>query len=466
MIAVYFASDRIQAVEYVRRRGRFEIQKALSRPLAEGCILGGRILKKEPVTEQLCSLANELSIKGKKICVGVDGAALTVKRLTLPNVSARQRNIFLRDSLPAREASVYDHIVLGDGENGGLDVLACRTDVSFVEDYIQIIKEAGLCIERIDLGISGVIRLNDSCKMLSAEDYSLLIADRDSVSCVSFREGKYRQHSRQRLFSGRNVEETAYVAYKLLSTEDNAALLCGFTEDESERLKKYSVRCAHFPQQPEIIMAKGISLAEYLLPVSAAIQMRDNNHIDLYAGYLHSRRRNRRLSVPAIAAIAFSAAVLISSVVGTVVLANKKANLTAQRNELVSTHSALSSDIEAHDSAVSENLRLVSEYNNILTHRAYLANETEYEALHADLFSQIKRVSGRVTLTSVSSEELIFTLGFSAPSAEEVSAFIERLRAANVFSDILYSGYNKDSSGFSFTLKCTLGVLEVLTYDE
>lgn len=465
MIAVYFASDRIQAVEYVRRRGRLEIQKALSRPLEEGCILGGRILKKESVTEQLCSLANELSIKDKKICVGVDGAALTVKRLTLPNVSARQRNIFLRDSMPARESSVYDHIVLGDGENGGLDVLACRAEVSFVEDYIQVMKDAGLRIDSIGLGICGVIRLNDSCKMLRAEDYSLLIADRDSVSCISFREGKFYQHSRQRLFSGRNAEETASAAYKLLPAENNAALLCGFTEEESDRLKKYGVRCAHFPKQPEITMAEDNSLAEYLLPVSAAIQMWNKKHIDLYAEYLRSRRRNRRLSAPAIAAIVFSASVLISTVVGTVFLANKKADLIAQRDELDRAHSALSSDIEAHDCAVSENLHLENEYNDISVYRAHLNAETEFEALPADLFSQIKRVSGRVTLTSVSSNELVFILGFSAPSAEEVSAFIERLRGAEIFSDILYSGYNKDGSGFSFTLKCTLGGQEVDSND-
>lgn len=81
-----------------------------------------------------------------------------------------------------------------------------------------------------------------------------------------------------------------------------------------------------------------------------------------------------------------------------------------------------------------------------------------YPALNRDFFAAVNGcVSGGIQLSGIdySAADTLLLLRGSCPSAEEISAFVQRLRETELFSEITYSGYSKQENAYQFEITGT-----------
>lgn len=130
--------------------------------LPEGAIIEDEIQKKEEIVEAIKEAVSSAGIKDNTVCLGLTGPNTVVKRLQLPGGDEEEvEDQVLWEAeqyLPfdIENSSIAFHIV-GENEGGGLDVIvgAARNDI--IENFSELVKEAGLKVKIVDLGMLSVI---------------------------------------------------------------------------------------------------------------------------------------------------------------------------------------------------------------------------------------------------------------------------------------------------------------------
>lgn len=140
----------------------YTLAKYASVSLPEGAIIEDEIQKKEEIVEAIKEAVSTAGIKDTSVCMGLTGPNTVVKRLQLPGGDEEEvEDQVLWEAeqyLPfdIENSSIAFHIV-GENEGGGLDVVvgAARNDI--IQNFQELVKEAGLKVKVVDLGMLSVI---------------------------------------------------------------------------------------------------------------------------------------------------------------------------------------------------------------------------------------------------------------------------------------------------------------------
>lgn len=282
MVAVYISNEKIQAVYANKIKSQLDISRVVDLPLPSGSVLNGKIIRTEPVIGQLKCLAGDGQLSKDKIRVIVNIGAVRTKQITIPNLRNRKYiEKLISESFSEKGNAVYDHKVIGRMDDGSLNILACRAESDLIKDYIYVFSEAGLKLSGISLSVGGVINLVDYCGMLKTSSFVLTVADTGGISQYYFKDGQYRLCGYNRLLAERNTPEYAAEIIRslfsaaVLGSDISTAIFSGISEIELEMIRNNKdmagVKCAFFPQQPEVRFANGEQLSDYIFAVSALL---------------------------------------------------------------------------------------------------------------------------------------------------------------------------------------------------
>lgn len=160
------------------KKGSYKLEKYKSILLSEAAIIEDEIQKPDEIVEIISQAIQEMGIKKHIACIGMDGPNTVTKRLQVPDgVEEDVEDSILYESeqyIPfgADDAEI-DFSILGRIEEEDIVdavVGAVRSDV--VENYIELIKEAGLAAKVIDLNVFALLNVFELINDNRLEDIS------------------------------------------------------------------------------------------------------------------------------------------------------------------------------------------------------------------------------------------------------------------------------------------------------
>lgn len=160
------------------KKNQFKLEKYKSILLSEAAIIEDEIQKPDEVIEIIQSAIKEMGIKKHIACLGMDGPNTVTKRLQVPDgVDEEVEDNILWESeqyIPfgADDAEIGFSILGRIEVEDIVDAVvgAVRTDV--VENYVEIIKEAGLTPRVVDLNVFSLINMFELINEARLDDIS------------------------------------------------------------------------------------------------------------------------------------------------------------------------------------------------------------------------------------------------------------------------------------------------------
>lgn len=159
LIGLDIGSSSVKAVEIVHksRDKGFELRSLGQAPLATEAIVQGAFLNSSAIVDAIRESIDSGRISGKDVAASVSGHSVIVKRVNLPQMSREE----LEDQIQweaeqyipfdVNEVNLDFQILDSNEEEGQMDVLLVAAKKDLIDDYVQVITEAGLNPVAIDV---------------------------------------------------------------------------------------------------------------------------------------------------------------------------------------------------------------------------------------------------------------------------------------------------------------------------
>lgn len=158
IIGLDIGSSYIKAVQLNETRSGYELELFDMLPISPELIVEGSIIDAIRVTESIRELVKKAKIKAKNAVISIAGhSSVIIKRISLPEMSEEE----LSESIKF-EAEQYipfdiedvnlDFQILGPKEEPGqMDVILVAVKKDVINDYVSVVKEAGLQTVVVDV---------------------------------------------------------------------------------------------------------------------------------------------------------------------------------------------------------------------------------------------------------------------------------------------------------------------------
>jgi len=150
IIGLDIGSSSVKAVELSVKSKGVELINMGVAPVPPEAIVQGAFLNSGAITEAIQQAVREAGIKTKMVATAVAGHSVIVKKISLPTMSREELEESIRweaeQYIPfdINEVNLDFQILdTGDGE-GQMDVLLVAAKKDLIDDYIQVITDAGL----------------------------------------------------------------------------------------------------------------------------------------------------------------------------------------------------------------------------------------------------------------------------------------------------------------------------------
>lgn len=157
-IGLDIGSSYIKAVKLKEAKGSYELELFHIQPLPPELIVDGSIIDSLRLVDSLKEMVKKAGIKTKNVVISISGhSSVIIKRISLPEMSAEE----LSESIKF-EAEQYvpfdiedvnlDFQIIGPKEEPGqMDVILVAVKKDIINEYISVVKEAGLIPIIVDI---------------------------------------------------------------------------------------------------------------------------------------------------------------------------------------------------------------------------------------------------------------------------------------------------------------------------
>ncbi len=151
IIGLDIGSSHIKTIQLKENKGVYFLERLGITPLAPELVVDGSILDSTRVVEAIKELVLTTDIKAKNTTLSVSGhSSVIIKRVSLPEISEDELsetiNFEAEQYIPFDiEDVMLDFQILGLGEEEGMmDVLIVAVKRDKINEYVSVVKEAGL----------------------------------------------------------------------------------------------------------------------------------------------------------------------------------------------------------------------------------------------------------------------------------------------------------------------------------
>jgi type IV pilus assembly protein PilM len=164
IIGLDIGSSSVKAVE-VSKRGKskdFELSHLGVAPLPPEAIVQGAFLNSSAIVDAIREAVEKAKIKTKHVAAAVSGHSVIVKRVSLPAMTREELDEQIRweaeQYIPfdVNEVNLDFQILDDEGGEGQMDVLLVAAKKDLIDDYVQVIGEAGLTPAVVDVAAFAV----------------------------------------------------------------------------------------------------------------------------------------------------------------------------------------------------------------------------------------------------------------------------------------------------------------------
>lgn len=198
-VGVDFGHHTIKAAFAERSAQGWKITKAGWVPTPPDCIKEGILINPEPVAAALKALLRHTGIQAKNAVLSVQGSTVVVRTVRMPKMSESVLRKSIRFEagryVPTSvEEAFIEFEILGDAEDGQMDVLIVAAPKDFVESRVVAAQMAGLEVDTVDVSPFAAYRSlveTDDSKAWDLETFALidLGSGANTVSVIS--EGQF-----------------------------------------------------------------------------------------------------------------------------------------------------------------------------------------------------------------------------------------------------------------------------------
>ncbi len=168
IVGLDIGSSSVKAVELVSRNKGWELQHVGIAPLPPEAIVQGAFLNSGAIVDAIQEAVGTAGIKNTNAAAAVSGHSVIVKKISLPAMTRDELEESIR-----WEAEQYipfdinevnlDFQILDTGDvEGQMDVLLVAAKKDLIDDYVQVISEAGLSPAVIDVAAFAVENAYDA----------------------------------------------------------------------------------------------------------------------------------------------------------------------------------------------------------------------------------------------------------------------------------------------------------------
>jgi type IV pilus assembly protein PilM len=163
-VGLDIGSSSVKAVELSRRgRGKeFELTHLGVASMPAEAIVQGAFLNSSAIVEGIREAIEKAKIRTKNVAAAVSGHSVIVKKVSLPAMTRDELDEQIRweaeQYIPfdVNEVNLDFQILNGGGGEGQMEVLLVAAKKDLVDDYVQVIREAGLIPAAIDVAAFAV----------------------------------------------------------------------------------------------------------------------------------------------------------------------------------------------------------------------------------------------------------------------------------------------------------------------
>jgi len=164
LVGLDIGSSSVKAVELAARgRGKdFELRSLGLVPLPSEAIVQGAFLNSSAIVDAIKEAIEIGRIKAREVAVAVSGHSVIVKKVNLPTMSrdelAEQILWEAEQYIPfdVNEVNLDFQILDSSNADGQMDVLLVAAKKDLIDDYVQVIREAGLVPSCVDVAAFAV----------------------------------------------------------------------------------------------------------------------------------------------------------------------------------------------------------------------------------------------------------------------------------------------------------------------
>ena len=164
VVGLDIGSSSVKAVELSRRgRGKeFELTHLGVASMPAEAIVQGAFLNSSAIVEAIREAIEKAKIRTKNVAAAVSGHSVIVKKVSLPAMTRDELDEQIRweaeQYIPfdVNEVNLDFQILNGGGGEGQMEVLLVAAKKDLVDDYVQVIREAGLMPVAIDVAAFAV----------------------------------------------------------------------------------------------------------------------------------------------------------------------------------------------------------------------------------------------------------------------------------------------------------------------
>jgi type IV pilus assembly protein PilM len=155
------SSVKLIQLKEVRRRGQvtFALQSFGMKPLPPEAIVDGALMNSTAIVQAIQELLGELKIKHKEVAIGVSGHSVIIKKISMPRMSQEELEEAIQweaeQHIPfeIKDVNLDTQILRPDANDatGQMDVLLVAAKKDMINDYSQVVSEAGLLPVVVDV---------------------------------------------------------------------------------------------------------------------------------------------------------------------------------------------------------------------------------------------------------------------------------------------------------------------------
>ena len=149
-VGLDIGASSVKAVQLKQSRGTYELIRLGIVPLPPETIVDGVIMDSGTVISAINSVFSENQIKAKDVVVAVSGHSVIVKKISLPTMTREELEESIRweaeQYIPfdVNEVNLDFQILNAGAVEGQMDVLLVAAKKDLIDDYVNVLAEAGV----------------------------------------------------------------------------------------------------------------------------------------------------------------------------------------------------------------------------------------------------------------------------------------------------------------------------------
>jgi type IV pilus assembly protein PilM len=162
IVGLDIGSSTVKAVEIVMKGDDFELTHVGIAKVAPEAIVQGAFLNSSAIVDAIREAIDTAMIKTKNVAAAVCGHSVIVKKVSLPTMTHEELDEQIRweaeQYIPfdVNEVNLDFQILDASSQEGQMDVLLVAAKKDLIDDYVQVISEAGLTPAVIDVAAFAV----------------------------------------------------------------------------------------------------------------------------------------------------------------------------------------------------------------------------------------------------------------------------------------------------------------------